>query len=140
MFSTAMLKYKVSTLSVIRHLMWQQLELASKLECDLQDTAVCGGKWLVGFNAWKTRLVSFDQSNGAIDEKMNGSALEKKSSFKMLGLVSLVNLIGTLTLSLLLKLPPRKLMPWFVLSSFFLCCSKFVSCICISKNLPYNYP
>ena len=67
--------------------MQQQLELASKLECDLQDTAVWGGKWLVDFNAWKTWLVSFDQSNGAIDEKMNGSALEKKSSFKMLGLV-----------------------------------------------------
>ena len=36
----------------------------------------------------KTQLVSFDQSNntGAIDVKMNGSVLEEKSSFKMLGL------------------------------------------------------
>ena len=34
------------------------------------------------------QLVSFDQSNNisAIDVKMNGSALEEKSSFKMLGL------------------------------------------------------
>ena len=34
------------------------------------------------------RLVSFDwsDSSGAIDVKMGGSALEKKSSFKMLGL------------------------------------------------------
>ena len=40
------------------------------------------------FNAWKTQLVSFDWSNntGAIDMKMDGSVLEEKSSFKMLGL------------------------------------------------------
>ena len=47
-----------------------------------------GKKWLVDFNAGKTQLVSFDQSNntGAIDVKMDGSVLEKKSSSKMLGL------------------------------------------------------
>ena len=45
-------------------------------------------KWLVDFNAGKTQLVSFDWSNnsGAIDVKMDGSVLEEKSSFKMLGL------------------------------------------------------
>ena len=44
--------------------------------------------WLVHFNARKTQLVSFDLSNntGAIDVKMDGSALEEKSSFKMPGL------------------------------------------------------
>ena len=43
---------------------------------------------LVDFNAGKTQLVSFDWSNntGAIDVKMDGSVLEEKSSFKMLGL------------------------------------------------------
>ena len=67
---------------------WQQLELASELESDLRDTVDWGRKWLVDFNAGKTQLVSFDQSNntGAIDVKMDGSVLEKKSSFKMLGL------------------------------------------------------
>ena len=47
-----------------------------------------GKKWLVDFNAGKTQLVLFDQSsnNGSIDVKMNGSILEEKSSFKMLGL------------------------------------------------------
>ena len=47
-----------------------------------------GKKWLVDFNAGKTKLVSFDQSNntGSIDVKMNGSVLDEKSSFKMLGL------------------------------------------------------
>ena len=45
-----------------------------------------GQIWLY-FNAGKTQLVSFDQSNntGAIDVKMDGSVLEEKSSFKMLG-------------------------------------------------------
>ena len=49
-----------------------------------------GKKWLVDFNAGKTQLVSFDRSNntGSIDVKMDGSVLEEKSSFMMLGLTS----------------------------------------------------
>ena len=68
--------------------LWQQLELASELESDLRDTVDWGKKWLVDFNAGKTQLVSFDWSNnnGSIDVKMDGSVLEEKSSFKMLGL------------------------------------------------------
>ena len=48
----------------------------------------CGRNWLVGFNAGKTQLVLFDQSNntGSINVKMDGSVLEEKSSLKMLGL------------------------------------------------------
>ena len=48
---------------------------------------VWGSKWLVDFNAGKTQLVAFDQSNNfsAIDLKMDGSVLEEKSSFKILG-------------------------------------------------------
>ena len=88
------------------------------------------------FNAGKTQLVLLCQSNNtcAIDVKMDGSVLEKKSSFKMLGWFSTVNWIGALTLSLLLKLPPRKLEPWFVLWSFFL-----LRLLCISINLPYAH-
>ena len=68
--------------------LWQQLELASELESDLRDTVDWGRKWLVDFNTGKTQLVLFDQSNntGAIDGEMDGSVLEEKSSFKMLGL------------------------------------------------------
>ena len=67
---------------------WQQLELASELESDLQDSVNWGRKWLVDFNARKTQLVSFDWYNntGAIDVKMDESVVEEKSSFKMLGL------------------------------------------------------
>ena len=69
--------------------LWQQLELASKLESDLRDTVDWGRKWRVGFNTGKTQLVSFDRSKntGAIGVKMDGSVLEEKSSFKMLGLI-----------------------------------------------------
>ena len=68
--------------------LWQQLELASELESDLQDTVDWGRKWLADFNAGETQLVLFDRSKntGAIDVKMDGSVLEEKSSFKMLGL------------------------------------------------------
>ena len=68
--------------------MWQQLELASEFESDPQDTVDWGRKWLVDFSSGKTQLLSFDRSNntGIIDVKMNGSVLEEKSPFKMLGL------------------------------------------------------
>ena len=68
--------------------LWQQLELASELESDLQDTVDWGRKWLVDFNAGKTQLVSFDRSKNtaAIDVKIDGSVLEEKTSLKMLGL------------------------------------------------------
>ena len=65
--------------------LWQQFELASELESDLQDTVDWGEKWLVDSNAGKTQLVSFDNT-GSIDVKMDWSVLEKKSSFMMLGL------------------------------------------------------
>ena len=46
---------------MIRHLsdLWQQLELASELESDLQNTMELGWKWLFDFNAGK--------SNGFVD-------------------------------------------------------------------------
>ena len=68
--------------------LWQQLELAPELESDLRDTVDWGTKWLVDFKTGKTQLVSFDRSKntGAIDVKMDGSILEEKTSFKMLGL------------------------------------------------------
>ena len=68
--------------------LWQQLELASELESDQRYTVDWGWKWLADFNAGKTQLVSSDRSKntGAIDVKMDGSVLEAKTSFKMLGL------------------------------------------------------
>ena len=66
--------------------LWQQLELASELESDLRDTGL--GSGLLISMLEKLKLILFDWSNitGAIDVKMDGSVLEEKSSFKMLGL------------------------------------------------------
>ena len=82
-------------------------------DADLRDTVNWGRKWLVDFNAGKTQQVSFDWSNntGAIDVKMDGSVLEEKSSFKMLGLSFSSKLDWALIVSLLLKRSPRKLEP-----------------------------
>ena len=97
------------------------LKLASELESDLQETMDWDRMWLVDFNAGKSQLVWFDQckNTGTIGVKTDGSVLEGKSSFKMLGWLSHLHWIGPLALSLLLKLPPRKLKPWSVVWSSF---------------------
>ena len=66
--------------------LWQQLELASELESDLQSNVDWGRMWLVDLCAGKTQLVSLDWCNntGAIGVKMDGP--EWASSFKKLGL------------------------------------------------------
>ena len=57
--------------------LWQQLELASKLESNLRDTVNRNRKSLVDLNAGKTQLVLFDRSNNtyAVDVKIYGSVL-----------------------------------------------------------------
>ena len=80
--------------------------MASEFESDLQDTVAWGRKWFVDFNAGKTQQVLIDlfDNTGTIDVKMGGCIIEEKSSFQMLG-----SWIRALRLSVLLKLPPRKL-------------------------------
>ena len=65
--------------------------------------------------------------------KWVGLILRKNHLWRCWGCLSLLNWIGALTLSLLLKRPPRNLEPWFVLWSFFL-----LMLVCISVNLPYG--
>ena len=58
--------------------------MIAELEYDLQDPVDWDRKRLVSFNAGKTQLVSFDQSNnttGAIEVKMDGFVLVEKSYF-----------------------------------------------------------
>ena len=92
--------------------LWQKLKLSFELEFDLQDTIDCDRKWLVGFNAQKTQLVSFDwiKNCGAMDVKMDRSVHEEKSTFMMLGL----DWILESCIVSVAKLPPGKLEPWFV--------------------------
>ena len=72
-----------------------------------------GMKWLVNFIAGKIELVSFDWSNnnGAIDMEMDGFSFEEIHLLRCWGCLSLPNLTGPITLSLLVKLPPRILEP-----------------------------
>ena len=65
----------------------EQLEFASELESDLQDTMDWGRKCLVDFNAGKTQLVSFELSNNieAIDVKMDGLFLRKNHLLRCWG-------------------------------------------------------
>ena len=74
--------------------------------------------WLVDFNAGKTQLVSFDQSNTLVllMWKQMGLFLRKNHLLRCWVWLSLLNCIGALTLSLLLKLFPRKL-PWALIRS-----------------------
>ena len=56
--------------------------------------------------------------------------LRKIHILRCWGRISLLNWIGAFTLSLLVKLPPGKLRPWFILLSFFP-----LRLLCISINL-----
>ena len=51
--------------------------------------------------------------------KRMGLFLQENDLLRCWGFLSVLNWIGALTLFLLLKLPPRKLEPWFILWSFF---------------------
>ena len=93
--------------------LWQQLELASEVESDLQDTVDWDKKWLVAFSIGKTHLVLFDCSdnNGGSDVKVDVLFLRKNHLLRVWGSFSLLHWIGAVTLSLLLKLTRRKLEP-----------------------------
>ena len=84
--------------------------MAPELESDLRDT-VWGKKWLVDFNAGKTQQVSFgwSKNNSSNDVKMDGSVLEEKLSFKMLGFTFSSKLDWGSYIIAVAKLPPRKL-------------------------------
>ena len=109
---------------------WQQLELVSELASDLD----WGRKWLVDFNAAKTQVVLFDQSNntGAIDVKLDGSVLKGKSPFEMLGLAFSSKLDGCSYITSIAKTASRKI-------GALMCSMTFLSpeLLYISINLPY---
>ena len=95
-----------------------------------------GRKWLVDFNAGKTQLVSSDWSNNtsAVDVKLDGSVLEEKSSFKMLGLTFSSELDWGSYIIFIAKIASDKIGAMFH-------SMKFLSLwlLCISVNLPYGH-
>ena len=116
--------------------LWQQFELASELESYLRDTVEWGKKRLVDFNAGKTQLVSFGWSDnkGSIDGKMNGSALEEKLSFKMLGLTFSFKLDWGSYIISIAKTASKKIGALIRSMKFFL-----LRLLCISINLPFTH-
>ena len=113
--------------------LWQQLELASELESDLQDTMGWDRKWLV------LEKLSLFQLAGLttlvlLMWKWMDLLMRKNNLLRCWRWLSLLNWIGALTSSPLQKLLPRKLELWFVLWSFSL-----LMLLCISVNLPYSW-
>ena len=106
---------------------WQQLELTSELVSDLQDTVEWGRKCLDFCLTSITTLV-------LLMWKWMGLFLRKYHLLRCWGWLSLVNRTGAFKWSPLLKLPPRKLQPWFVLWSLIL-----LRLLYISINLPYAH-
>ena len=96
--------------------LWEEQKQASEPESDLQDTVDWGRKGFVDFHAGKTQLISFDCPNNcsAIGGTMDGSLLEEKSSFKMLGLFFSSKLDWGSHIVSIAKTVQRKLEPQFL--------------------------
>ena len=92
----------------LRPYLWRQLELASELESDSLWTGA--GKGLFISILEKINLFHLTSNADAIDVKMDGSVL-KNHLLRYWDCLSLLNWIRALILSLLLKLPLKKLKP-----------------------------
>ena len=94
--------------------------MASELESDLQDTVDWGKKLISMLEKLNKLHLTGLNTLVLLVSKWIGLFLRKNHLLRCWGWLSLLNWIGVLTLSLLLKLPPRKSEPLFVLWSFFL--------------------
>ena len=117
-------------------LMMQQLELSSELETDIRDTVDWDKKWLVGLIVGKTQLVLFDRSNstGSINVKIDGSVLEKISSFKILGLTVSSKLDWSSFITSIARTVSKKIGALIRSMKFF-----FLRLLCISVNPSYAH-
>ena len=64
------------------------MESASELELDLRSIVEWGDRWLVTFNATKTKLLSFNRHRDphSVPVEMNGIELPEETNFRLLGL------------------------------------------------------
>ena len=67
---------------------FEEVESAGELELDLRSIVECGDRWLVTFNATKTKLLSFNRHRDPllVPVEMNGIKLPEDTSFHLLGL------------------------------------------------------
>ena len=64
------------------------MESAGELELGLRSIVECGDRWLVTFNATKTKLLSFNRQIDPllVSVEKNGIKLPEETSFRLLGL------------------------------------------------------
>ena len=127
----------LSILSVIRHLICDN-NLNWLLNLNLIYETLCTGV-SSGLLISMLGKLSWFHLTGLITMvllmwKWMGLFLRKNHLLRCWGWPSLLNWIGALTLSLLLKLPPRKSELYFILWNFFL-----LWLLCIIINLPYTH-
>ena len=67
---------------------FEKVESAGELERDLCDIVEWGNRWLVTFNATKTKLLSFNRHRDPllVPVKMSSTELHEETSFRLLGL------------------------------------------------------
>ena len=67
---------------------FEKVESAGELERDLNDIVEWGNRWLVTFNATKTKLLSFNRHRDPllVPVKMSSTELHEETSFRLLGL------------------------------------------------------
>ena len=67
---------------------FEKVESAGELERDLSDIVEWGNRWLVTFNATKTKLLSFNRHRDPllVPVKMSSTELHEETSFRLLGL------------------------------------------------------
>ena len=67
---------------------FEKVESAAELQDDLRGIVEWGNRWLVSFNATKTKLLSFHRHRdpSLVPVEMNGIALPEKTSFRLLGI------------------------------------------------------
>ena len=99
----------ISSLSGDEHLIC----CTSELQSDLRDTADRSRKWLVDFNNLSLFLLISLVALVLLMWKCMDLLLRNNLCLRCWDCLSLINWIGVLTLSSWLKLPPRKLEPWF---------------------------
>ena len=68
---------------------FEKVEMAAELEYDLRGIVEWGNRWLVTFNATKTKLLSFNHHRdpSLVPVKMNDIELPENTSFRLLGLI-----------------------------------------------------
>ena len=135
----SMLMMLLYILSVIRHLIygnnWNWL-LNLNLIYDTLWPGAWRRKWLIDFSTGKNQLFSFDRYNntGTIDVKLDGSVIEEKSSFQMLGLTFSSKLDWGSCIISIAKIVSKKIGALIRSISFY-----FLRLPCISINLPYTH-